>query len=54
MFEVKSTVDLPPNYKLCEDQDFVYLVKDGEVAATFTSFVSAEAIADTVKELENN
>lgn len=51
MFEIECAVYLPIGYSLCEDTDFVYLMKNGEIAATFTHFVTIDSILNSINEL---
>lgn len=53
MFKIKNTLDLPDNFELEEDPEFVYLLHRGEVAAIFNQCTTKEAILTEVEKLKD-
>ncbi len=51
MFKVTPSFELPEGYELWDDEDFVYLYKDGECVATFNALkVMPENILADIRE----
>lgn len=53
MSKLKTTLDLPDNFELEEDAEFVYLLHYGEVAAIFNKCTTKEAIMAEVEKLKD-